>query len=153
MSKNILFPILIFTTLFSCKEENVDCSLVLCAAGDVINLELILNGENAIANGTYSEENIVVTGDEMENLQIRVFQNTQGASSGLLEISNIDWQAGSYNYNVQLENDREFNIQAQFTLSGSGPCCGNRRQIEELSSPDVTIEKPSNSSFYTVILD
>lgn len=150
--RKFLFVLVALTFLFSCKNETVDCSLVLCAAGDAIRLELIENGENVITNGTYTESNITVSGEVMENLQIRVLPNTQGATSGLLEINNFDWQPGQYTYTIQLGNNWIFDVEASFTLTGNDPCCGDRLTLTALSADNFAVERGTYSSFYTIIL-
>ncbi|MEZ2415755.1 hypothetical protein ACA086_12375 [Muriicola sp. E247] len=147
-----LFLILIL--FFSCNTDKTpDCSLVLCAAGDAIRLELINNGENIISNGTYTESNISISRDESENLRIRVLSDVQGATSGLLELNNFDWQPGEYAYTVELENDWVINLSVTFGLTGNDPCCGDRLEITTLSAGNFTVEQLPNSGFYTIILE
>ena len=153
MFKRILIAFVILAFLLSCKNESVDCSLVLCAAGDAIRLELIENGENVISNGTYTGSNITVSGEVMENLQIRVLPNTQGATSGLLELNNFDWQPGQYTYTIQLDNNWIFDVEASFTRSGNDPCCGDRLTLTTLSAGDFAVERGTYSSFFTIILE
>ena len=153
MCKKIFVFFIVITSLYSCKNESVDCSLVLCAAGDAIRLELIENGENVITNGTYTESNITVSGEVMENLQIRVLSNTHGASSGFLELNNFDWQPGQYTYTIQLGNNWIFDVEASFTRTGNDPCCGDRLTIMALSAGNFAVERGSYSGFYTVILE
>ncbi|MBT8283493.1 MAG: hypothetical protein KJO86_07130 [Muriicola sp.] len=152
MQRIILFTLFCFA-IISCSEKNsIDCSLVLCAANDSINLELIADGENVISNGTYTLENIEVSGNSSEELQIRVFPDTQGATTGLLEISNFDWQAGTYNYTISLGTDYEFDLQVTFSTTND-PCCGDRLVITGLSSDDVFTDSETYSSFYTIVLN
>jgi hypothetical protein len=148
------FTFLVLILVCSCNNEKTeDCSLVLCAAGDAIRLELIYNGENLISNGAYTESNISVIGDAMENLQIRVLPNVQGATSGLLEINNFDWQPGEYAYTVELGDDWVINLSVTFDLTGKDICCGDRLVITTLSAGNLTVEQLPNSSFYSIILE
>ncbi|WP_372973907.1 hypothetical protein [Muriicola sp.] len=143
----------VWLTFLGCLEEkDIDCSLVLCAAGDSINLELISEGQNVIANGTYTLENIEVTGATTEQLQIKVFPNTHGATIGYLEISSFDWRAGTYMYTVFLGNDFEIDLSVTFKATDY-PCCGDRLEIRELSSRNALVEYRENSGFFTVILN
>ena len=149
------FGLITLILIYSCacsSNKTVDCSLVLCATGDYINLELIVDGENVISNGMYTEEDITVTGDVQENIQVQVFSNTIGTTSGLLEISNPDWGPEQYSYIVQLGNDWEFTFEVGFTVTNY-PCCGDNLEIISLTSNEVTIEHKRYSSFYTVILN
>jgi hypothetical protein len=140
-------------TILGClKEKEIDCSLVLCEAGDSINLELISEGENVISNGTYTLENIEVTGAITEELQVKVFSNTQGATTGYLEISSFDWNTGNYDYTILLGNDFEIDISVTFGVTNY-PCCGDRLEIRELTSQNVVIEYRPNSGFFTIILN
>ncbi|QBA64952.1 hypothetical protein [Muriicola soli] len=151
--QRILVVLFFCLSLSSCNEENnIDCSLVLCAANDSINLELIADGENVISNGTYTLENIVVAGNSSEELEIRVFPDTQGATTGLLEISSFDWQAGTYIYTISLDTDYEFNLEVTFSTTND-PCCGDRLVITGLSSDDVFTDAETYSSFYTIVLN
>ena len=153
MLRKSLIVILVYSILLSCKDENDDCSLVLCAPGDAIRLELINNDANVISNGTYDETNISVDGDVLENLQIRVLPNVQGATSGLLELNNFDWRPGEYAYTVALGNDWLIDLLVTFGLAGNDPCCGDRIIITRLSAGNFTVEQLPNPSFYTIILE
>lgn len=145
---------LLLILILSCNpDKSPDCSLVLCAAGDAISLELINNGENLISNGTYTESNISISGDVTENLRIRVLPNVQGATSGLLELNNFDWQPGEYAYTVELENDWVINLSVAFGVTARDSCCGDRLVITTLSAGNFTVERLPNSSFYTIILE
>ncbi len=150
--KQLFCGILIFFLLGCIDEKEYDCSMVLCAAGDTINLELISNGENVISNGTYTLENIEVTGATTEDLRIRVFTDTQGATTGYLEISSFDWTRGDYSYSLFLGEDYEIDISVSFSVT-SYPCCGDLLRIRELTSQNAVIEYRANSSFFTVILN
>ncbi len=148
-----LFIGLICLSLLGClNEKEIDCSLVLCAAGDSVNLELIADGQNVISNETYTLENIEVRGVTSEELTIRVFPNTQGATSGYLEISSFDWRKGTYDYTVFLGDEWEFDISVTFGVTNY-PCCGDRLEIRELTSRNALIEYRTNSAFFTVILN
>ncbi|WP_194419548.1 hypothetical protein [Muriicola marianensis] len=140
-----------FSLLGCVEEKGIDCSLVLCAAGDSINLELISEGQNVISNETYTLENIEVTGATTEELQIKVFPNTQGATTGYLEISSFDWKAGNYNYTIFLGNDFEVDISVTFGVTDY-PCCGDRLEIRELTSQNAIVEYRVNSGIFTIIL-
>ena len=153
MFKKLPVVILTLGILLSCKDENVDCALVLCAPGEAIRLELINNGANVISNGTYDETNIAVDGDLLENLQIRVLPNVQGATSGLLELNNFDWRPGEYAYTVALGSDWIIDLLVTFGLTGNDPCCGDRLIITDLSAGDFPVERTTYSSFYTIILE
>lgn len=152
MPRIILLTLLCFA-FTSCSEENkIDCSLVLCAANESINLELIADGENVISNGTYTLQNIEVSGNSSEELEIRVFPNTQGSTTGLLEISSFDWQAGTYFYTISLGTDYEFDLEVSFSTTNDS-CCGDRLVITGLSSDDVFTDAETHSSFYTIVLN
>ncbi|MCX2718005.1 hypothetical protein [Lentiprolixibacter aurantiacus] len=152
MVKKILLLIISISFFLSCGD-NVDCSMVSCAAGDIIRLEFVSNEENVINNGTYTEENITVTGDITEDLDVQVFSETQGATEGLLEINNFDWRPGEYAYTIRLGNDWEIDLEVTFSLSGNDPCCGNRLIITDLSAGAFQLEQTTFSSFYTIILE
>ncbi|NNJ89311.1 MAG: hypothetical protein HKP53_07900 [Eudoraea sp.] len=152
MPRIILFTLISFALISCSEEKNTDCSLVLCAADDSIKLELIADGENVISNGTYSLENIDVSGNSAEEIRIQVFPDTQGATTGLLEISSVDWQAGTYSYTISLGTDYEFDLEVTFGTT-SDPCCGDRLTVRMLNSDEVFIEVEAYSSFYTIILN
>jgi hypothetical protein len=105
-----------------------------------------------ISNGTYTLENIEVTGATTEELLIKVFPDTQGATSGYLQISSFNWKAGTYNYTIFLSNDWEIDISVSFKVTNY-PCCGDRLEILELSSRNAFVEYRPNSGFFTIILN
>jgi hypothetical protein len=154
MISRIVIVAFLFTSLFGCTDEKgIDCSLVLCAAGDSINLEIIADGENLISNGTYTSENILVSGNTAEEIKIQVYPDTRGGTTGLLEILSFDWKAGTYTYTVALGNDYEFDLEVTFGVTNY-PCCGDRLEIRKLTSNDVFIEEyKTYASFYTIILN
>ncbi len=152
MKKHLFYYLLLILGLSCTNETSPDCSLVLCAANDAISLELLVNGENVIANGTYTEENITVTSTPQDNLKVQVFPNTQGTTEGLLEISSFEWERGTYLFTIVLDGDYEFNLEVVFGVT-TYPCCGDRLEIRELSSIDAFIAHETYSSFYTVVLN
>ncbi len=128
--------------------------MVLCVAGEAINLEFLSNGENLIANRTYTANNILITGDLVESLNIRVLDNVGGGTTtGLLELNNFEWQPGQYNYSVRLGDEWVIDIEVTFSLSEDFPCCGRHLIITDLNAGDFTVERTTYSSFYTVVLE
>lgn len=63
MNYKLILSAFILLFVSSCKiDDGLDCSLVDCAAGQVISLEFLNSeGTNLISNGTYSLEDIEVT--------------------------------------------------------------------------------------------
>ena len=63
MNYKLILSVFILLFVSSCKiDDGLDCSLVDCAAGQVISLEFLNSeGTNLISNGTYSLEDIEVT--------------------------------------------------------------------------------------------
>ncbi len=150
--RHLIIGFVCLTFLGCLEEKDIDCSLVLCAAGDSINLELISEGQNVISNGTYTLENIEVIGATTEELQVKVFSNTQGTTTGYLEISSLNWKPGSYSYTILLGIDFEIDISVTFALT-TFPCCGDRLEIRELTSRNAIVAYRENSGFFTVILN
>jgi hypothetical protein len=141
---------LVLFCLSSCEESSTDCSLVLCAGDEPIRLELIINGENALANGTYTPDDISVSGDAGEQATILILTGLQGATEALLEISDPEWDPGNCDLTLQLGTDRTVELTAEFGAS-EGPCCGGFLILENVSSP--AIEVLDNAGFFTMILE
>ena len=141
----------LFILCLACNDDDrTDCSLVLCAGNDPVRLELLINGENALADRTYTLDNISVSGDIDEEFTIRVLTGLRGATEALLEVSDPDWTPGTYSLNLQLGTDRTIPLTAEFRAS-TGPCCGGFRILEMLSSPGI--EVLDKDGFFTLVLE
>jgi hypothetical protein len=125
---------------------------VVCLADEIIRLEILVEGVNPLANGTYTEADISVSGKTPEPIEFALLSDTQGSVPGLLALSSPEWEPGEYFYTIDLAEDWSIPISVRFTKSKSNdPCCGVRREILSLESSDFPTE--DNISYYTVFLN
>jgi hypothetical protein len=150
MPRIFSFLFLVLISLGCSQESRLNCALVLCPGNEPIRLELIINGENALADETYTLNDISVIGDLGEQTAIRILTGLQGATEALLEISDPDWDPENYSLTLQLGTDRTVNLNVEFSAS-EGPCCAGFLILEDVSSP--TIEVLDNAGFFTMILE
>ena len=144
--------LLLSILLWTCDSANSpDCSLVLCATNESIQLEILQNGVNILASGEITTEDVLVTSSNGEEFRFDVFNSTQGAAEALLSISQFGQGSGSYTYSIDIESTITFDIQVIYSLSERGPCCGERLLIQQLNSNDVEISELSG--FFRVQLD
>ena len=150
MRKNFLWLCLSIFML-ACGEEAVDCSLVLCRGNETIRLELIRDGSNVLADGTYTENEILITGDLGETGTIRILSGLQGGTEALLEIEDPEWDPGmDYSFQMHLGSEPAIGFDAEFGIS-EGECCGGFRIFENVTSSDVQVRE--NPGYVTLILD
>ncbi|MDX1332447.1 MAG: hypothetical protein R3252_05395 [Robiginitalea sp.] len=132
-------------------DDDAGCSLVLCAANEIIRLEFLADGSNPLADGTYASGEVSVDGKTMEPLEVAIRTDVAGTTSALLEIFSPDWEAGAYSYTVGLGEDWSVPIEVRFTKSKStDPCCGERLEILSLDSSSYPVE--GQIGYYTVVL-
>ena len=137
--------------MFACGDEAVDCSLVMCRGNETIRLELIRNGSNVLADGTYTENEILIIGDLGETGTIRILSGLQGGTEALLDIDDPQWDPGmDYSFQMQLGTEPAIGFTAEFGIS-EGECCGGFRIFENITSPDVQVQE--NPGYFTLILD
>ena len=149
--KQILLSILALFTMACSDSNDEDCSLVLCAANEIIRLEFLVDGNNPLSDETYSIDEVTVDGKTMESLEVTIRTNAEGSSGALLEIISPDWDPGTYFYTVALGADWSVPIEVRFTNSKSNDaCCGERLEILGLESSDYPVE--DQIGFYSVIL-
>jgi len=136
----------------ACSDnDDEDCSLVLCAANEIIRLEFLADGSNPLSDGTYSPEEVSVNGKTMEPLEVVIRTDMAGTTSALLEIYSPDWEPGTYSYTVGLGEDWTVPFEVRFTKSKStDPCCGERLEILNLDSDNYPVE--GKIGYYTVVL-
>lgn len=150
--KFILFFVLLLYCTGCSDSKEADCSSVLCVADETISLEILLDGENVLADGTYTVEDISVTGKTQEPLSIQVVTDIQGGPRALLLIDSPDWTPGEYFYTIQLGEDWTIPVAVLFTEPKSNdPCCGDRLEILNLVSSEFPTE--NNLSYYTLTLN
>ncbi len=149
-------PLLIFALLqaYSCSEDKVDCSLVLCAGNDPIYLEILLEGENALANGTFTAENISLdAGTVTPPPLLRINTSVIGTETAAwLEITYVLQRPEDFAFILKLGDAWEVPMEAAFsTRSTSDPCCSGFLSLESLTSEGFSlIEK---DGYYTLVLE
>lgn len=132
-------------------DDGPDCSGVVCLADEIVRLEILVAGVNPLANGTYTEADITVSGKTPEPIDFAILPAEQAGIAGLLAISSPEWEPGEYFYTIELAEDWSIPISVRFTKSKSNdPCCGIRREILSLESSDFPTE--DLISYYRVIL-
>lgn len=133
-------------------DDGPDCSAVLCVPDEIIQLEILVGGENPLADGSYTEPDISVSGKTTEPIAFEVLPGAAGASPALLALSSPEWEPGEYFYTIELAADWSIPISVRFTRSKSNdPCCGDRREILSLESSEYPTE--DNINYYTVRLN
>ena len=149
--KIILFFVLILFGLSCSNDKEANCATVLCVANELINLEFRIDGNNPLADETYTLSDISVMGKTMESLELSVLTEVPESTGALLEVYSSDWDSGAYFYTIELGEDWSVPIEVRFTKSKSNdPCCGDRLEILSLNSSAFQIE--DQIGFYTVIL-
>ena len=135
------FYFLFFVLACSCTDElsRPDCSLVLCATNETIQLEILQNGTNILASGGITTEDVTVTSSSEEQVWHAVYNNTHCAVESLLTISLFAQRAAPYSYSIDIQSSIIFDIEVVYELSGEDPCCGQRLLIRELTSMDVAV--------------
>jgi len=130
--------------LFSCKDDDGlgECALIDCAA-QIFAIEYIdAEGNNLIANGTYSLETIVITKDnnQLNSSQLQSDEVVYFFSSGT---------NGDNTYNVKLNETEEDQFVLALTRIKLEPeCCGPYFTINSATYNDAIIEiTASENSF------
>jgi len=126
----------------SCNlSDDPDCSLVLCAPNDAIQLEIIRDGINIFASGDITTDDVTVMGTGLEESRYTVYNDARGSVEALLTIEQFGLVEDSYTYTIQIPSIAPFDIQVVFGLSDRDPCCGQRLLNQQVSSDDVTVEE------------
>lgn len=150
--KKFIIPFLLLFLLACDTSDEPDCSLVLCAGNQPVYLEILLDDENAIANGTYSMENIKIEGDSLEGLQVRVLTDICCETPALIQLFSFDWESGEYVYTLSLGQYHSFDIEVVLERSSSNdPCCGNQLMVSNVTSTEVIIQ--DNDGYFTISLN
>lgn len=144
---------MILILVFGCTNDTIrpDCSLVLCATNDPIQLEVIQDGTNIFVSGEITTEDVTVLGTGVEEARHTVYNNTQGAVEALLTIQQFGQVEDRYTYTIQIQSSEPFDIEVVFELSGRDQCCGQRLLIQQVSSDDVTVQEMPGH--ITILLD
>lgn len=136
---------LVFAAFFintNCDSTSVDCSTVLCVGPLSIRLEVLSNNDNVFADGTYTLEDVTITGPDSDDLEVTVQTGLQGSTSALLTFRNVNWTKGSFDYTIDLGNTESFEISGDFVEMGSASdCCGIRLEVENPSAQGATVEE------------
>ncbi|MDC6365674.1 MULTISPECIES: hypothetical protein [Flavobacteriaceae] len=153
--KKVFIPFILLVTCFtSCLNDDdvIDCSTVLCEASSGFYLEIIKNGEDVFANGTYTKEDVSIVGQDSEDLIIDVLTDLPGKTEALLNFINVNWSKGPYEYTINLGTEDSFQITGEFAQEGkASDCCGILVFVETIAIQGASIT--DESGIYTVTLD
>ena len=136
--------------LFSCdiNTDVDDCSLVLCA-GDVssLNFEVIdaETDENVFVNGTFNIDDVTITDLGGKPIPFSLAQAFAGQQS-ILALSDPEWSIGSFDYNIMIGENVNFEVTASLERDTLEGCCSNRlfvKSVEISGTSHELQEKPS----------
>lgn len=129
-------------------DDRPDCAAVLCVADETIQLEFLMDGKNPLADGTYEESDIAVSGKTEEPIDFALLPG----SPVLLSVNSPEWEPGEYFYTIELGADWSVPVSVRFTKPKSNdPCCEDPLEILNLESAGFRTEK--RISYYTVFLN
>ena len=141
--KKPIYLVLIISLLFSCDEETVDCSTVLCAGPPNLVFELLLNGENVFDKAVFTSEDISISGSFPEGFEINVREtNFKNTRTRLLYIERIAWEVDTYDFNLDIGDEYSYPLSVAIQLS-SGSCCGGIPQIRSYLVDGESQENPN----------
>lgn len=151
MKRAFLISLVLLATSCTNDSNRPDCSLVLCAANDPIQLEVIQDGMNIFVSGDITTEDVIITGTREEEVSHTVSNSVQGTVEALLTITQFGLYEDDYIYSIQIDTSILFDLQVTYRLSDRDPCCGQRLLIREVTSDDVIVTEMQGH--YRVLLD
>lgn len=136
----------IFLCATCCPED--DCEAVLCEGPPDLSFEVLAENENVFINGTYSLEDISITGDGSDEVMISLANSA--VPNSVLVLINPNWTPESYQYELNFSDDAVVTLNVEIINSPSGGCCGGIPRLEALQINGIA---QSTNGGYTIILD
>ncbi len=150
--KGIVYALLGLFLLFSCDSTSTDCSAVSCLGPPVFNFEVLLNNENALENGTFTQEDISLTGTDANQFLLDLSSiRTNSGDITTLRLDNANWEPKTYT--LQLVFGSEFSVDLQIALRLSqGDCCGGIPVLEQ-TTIDNSAQSGNSDGLYSIVLN
>ncbi len=151
--KKILIGILFLSFVFSCEDDKIDCSAVLCLSSPSIGFDILTDGTNVFSNGNYTLNSVTIAGETAMETNISLESDLDSTQNPILFMQNPKWTDGEYTYTVHLGNDELFQMKATFIESEAknSSCCGNVATVQSLEINGSPIEK--TNGFYIISLE
>ena len=143
--KKPIFLLFVLSLLFSCDEDDIDCSAVDCVGFPSLNFELLLDGQNALGENLLTLEEISLSGDHPEPTELDSFNVSTSATTEtqILVLSSFAWEEKTYDFNLNIGSEYTSNIVAEVERTSSGGCCGGIPFIKSLEIDGQPIQNPN----------
>ena len=135
--------IVIIALLFSCSDDEVDCSAVDCIGFPSLAFEILENGENVFEQDLFSIEDVSLSGTVPDPSELVIQEGFFGPeSTQLLIMTSFAWEETTYDFTINIGNSYTANLIVVIEDSPSGGCCGGIPLIQSLELNGEAVTRP-----------
>ena len=137
---------------FSCDEDAIDCSTVLCEGPPTLVFEVLQNGTNVFEAEVLDASDVSITGNAPGNISFQVAEGFfTGGDTQLLSLQTSAWEATSYAFEVAFGTLGSVNLEVDIELSSTDGCCGGIPFVAAMRLDGAALPNPN--TVLTVNLD